>query len=369
MLTFRRVIFLCTVFGLIFSLISCQSSETPVPSQDTEIIDTENMYLAFKEGLDYINNREHFKYHSRFMVDAVYYKGFTKHRFFTLFNDPFLKAYSTNDTDEVRYRIAMFDEKPYYVYQHGNQFIKADQASEVTMSIVDYDQPLFGLLKHINKDLVTKHTGYYTFSYTYQEMITNHFRFLSHVDDMMFGEVNIDEDADLSSVTFEITVIMDETNSKSFETISIDLKEYMTLKYPLASKPQDRYDAARFTFQFSYTETTKDISAQMTYIQDDHQSFISEGLTEITLGEVMTADLQYMTDVDYFILIINETKTYHFEFTGIENVIFNLRNINNLKQSVRVNLGDNEIEQGTYYLYVYNYAETIGQVFFSFNEK
>jgi hypothetical protein len=162
---------------------------------------------------------------------------------------------------------------------------------------------------------------------------------------------------------------MNESIPQSFQSIAIDFEQYATLKYPVNTKLNDRYESARLTFEFSYVNHTKDITPETTLIPDDHQNYVTDDLTEIALGQMMMADLQYMYDLDFFKMTISETKTYHFEFSGILNVIFYIRNSENSSKFSRVQLGDIDLEEGTYYVYVMNFADTVGQVSFSFSEK
>ncbi len=367
----KRLFFFATVFSLMFGIAACENTETPVVTETPEVVETieDQIHEVFKVGFEYINSRDNYQMHTELMTDAVYFKGFNKHRYQVLFDDPFLKAYGTDTFGEVMYRIALLNQGPYFIYKHGDNFYKANPVTPETLNIVDFNHPSFSLLKKINKDQVTMQNSMYQFSLTYLEMMTDHQSILTYIDEGMKPEIIADEQADLSAVVFDITVIMNETTPQSFQSIIIDFQEYATLKYPINLKLNDRYEQARLTFEFSYENHTKDITPETTLIPDDHPNYVKDDLAEIILGQTMMADLQYMTDFDFFKLTILETKTYHFEFSGIFNVLFYIKHSENSSKYTLVRWGDIDLEQGTYYVYVMNYADTVGQVSFSFSEK
>jgi hypothetical protein len=371
MIRIKRFFFFISILSLLFGIAACENTESPVPTETPEIVETieDHIHEVFKVGFEYINNRDNYHVHTELMTDAVYFKGFRNHRYQVLFDDPFLKAYGTDTFGEVMYRIAVLNQGPYFIYKHGDNFYKANPVTPETMNIVDFNHPAFSLLKKINKDQVTMQNSMYQFSLTYLEMVTDHPSILTYIDEGMKAAIISDEQADLSAVVFDISVIMNESTPQSFQSIMIEFKEYATLKYPINLKLNDRYEQARLTFEFSYENHTKDITPETTLILDDHHNYVREDLVEITLGQTMMADLQYMTDFDFFKLTILETQTYHFEFSGIFNVIFYIKNSENSSKYTRIQSSDIDLEQGTYYVYVMNYADTVGQVYFSISAK
>lgn len=362
---YKHFALLCILMGLSFLVGACQTLEKPTSTID-EV--HQHMHPTFKEGFDNLQTRDHYMYHSNIVVQANRYRGFNKHQYIVPFKDPFLKAYGINTENEITYRIAMFDQIPYFVYKQDDIYYKADRLNDESLSMMEYDHPIFSLLKQADKDDVTELYNTYSFSVSYQDMITNHASVLAYIDQHMKNEMDKHDDADLSSVVFNIYVEMSPSNPMLFHSISIQFLEYISLTYPLTGVMTDSYTHGRVTFDFSYDSYTKDMSTSTTYLNDDHKNHVSDDLTFITIGETMTADLQYMVDLDYFKLTIQEKGTYHFDFTGINNVIFTLRHSENIMQSIRVNPGNISLNQGTYYFSIMNFNDTTGQVNFSFTK-
>ena len=69
------------------------------------------------------------------------------------------------------------------------------------------------------------------------------------------------------------------------------------------------------------------------------KDFISDNLVELHLGETLTTHFQYMVDIDYFKITIQQAESYEFEFSRINNDIFSMKHSENLLESIHINPG------------------------------
>ena len=302
-------------------------------------------------------------------VDATYFNGFSKNVYHVLFADPFLKAYGINGHNEVTYRIAKFDEKLHYVYKNDNNYIKADVISDVLFLLTEFDHPIFFLLKKADRDIVAEQNGVYDFSISYDQMIDYHPFIIQFIDSLMEPELDKNTHIDVSDAQFDITVRMNQTNPKSFQSIAIDFKEYLSLAYPLSLVPQDQYTKAKLIFEFAYNTYEKDITPSMDYSVDDQTNFYNPTVTELTIDQETTSSIQYLYDIDCFKIVLTAPKTLTFSFTGLTYVLNYRLNEDGTKMTELFPGNDYDFEVGTYYICIQNISEETGTVTFSFNEK
>jgi hypothetical protein len=350
---------------------ACQETGTEDPTDHIDhTTSTYSIPAMLNDGLEFIRNRDSYLIHTMMEIDADYYTFFTKHRYQVLFSDTFLKANEVNDTGEIYSRVGIIDDKAYTIYKQGTTWIKGDELDNLQRLYTDYDHIVFGLLKSSTIDQFTIQENVATVSYTYEEMLTKNPFILDFIDDWMSLEIDEATDIDLSNVTFDVTITMNDTNPNSFNRISIDMKDYLTLKFPLQSIPQDYYRDAKLIYEFSYGSYEKDITSSTPLVLDDHPNRLSDQAAVITINQDMTTLGQYQYDFDWFKITLTETKTLTFETNETLHTVYSYYNANDLTTQIGLYDGSPyELAPGTYYICVQTAHDVSTQVTFSLNEQ
>jgi hypothetical protein len=249
------------MFFIMISLISCQQAETPDPMDQTDpTLPTVSIPAMFNDGFDFIRGRDSYHVHTMLDIDSDNNSFITKHRHTVLFADSFLKANIVNDLGEIYTRVGIIDGDAYHIYKQGSSFIKGDELTDIERRFSDYDQPVFGLLRSTTVDKITLVENVGMLSYTYEEMLNKNPFILYLIDEWMKLEISEDPTPDLTLVDFNITVTMNDGIPVNFQRISIDIKDYLAVKFPLSSIPQDQYRDAKLIFDFAYDTYTKDLT-------------------------------------------------------------------------------------------------------------
>jgi len=372
MLIFKRMILIFIMFFIMISLISCQQAETPDPMDQTDpTLPTVSIPAMFNDGFDFIRGRDSYHVHTMLDIDSDNNSFITKHRHTVLFADSFLKANIVNDLGEIYTRVGIIDGDAYHIYKQGSSFIKGDELTDIERRFSDYDQPVFGLLRSTTVDKITLVENVGMLSYTYEEMLNKNPFILYLIDEWMKLEISEDPTPDLTLVDFNITVTMNDGIPVNFQRISIDIKDYLAVKFPLSSIPQDQYRDAKLIFDFAYDTYTKDITSDTQLIEDDHPNALQPNhMASISIKQDMTTLGQYQHDFDWFKLILTEPKTLTFLTNETLHTVYSFYNQNDLTKQIGLFDGSSyALQPGTYYICVQTTHDVSQQMTFSLNEQ
>lgn len=370
MLYMKKIFYIIIATSLMLTFFACQNKEEPIDQTDDPTTATYSIPAMINEGFEYIYNLDQYLVHTMIEVDADYHSFYTMHRYNVLFGDSFLEAHFVNAEGDIHSRVAVIDDKAYNIYKQGSTFVKGDELDPVQRRFVDFDHIAFGLLRSTTFDKFTIIENVATLSYTYDEMLNRNPFILYMIDEWMNLELDEVTDVDLSSVIFDITVTMSDGNPNSFSRISIDIKDYLTLKFPLQSNPQDHYRNAKLIYEFSYGNYDIDFTSDTPFTLDDHPNGLSEEAAVLPINQDVTLLGQYQHDFDWFKLVLTETKTLTFETNETLHTVYSYYNANDLTTQIGLYDGSPyELEPGTYYICVQTAHDVSTQVTFSLNEQ
>lgn len=368
MRSIKKICYVIVVVCLMLTFFACQETKKEDSTYPTTI--TYNIPDMLNDGLNFIKNRDSYLIHTMMDIDADYYQFITKHRQTVLFDDSFLKANFVDEAGEVFSRIGIIDEKAYNIYKQGTTYIRGDELNSLQQSMFDFHHFTFDLLESATIDMFNITENIATFSYTYDDILEKAPVLLQAIDEWMNLEIDEATDVDLSSVNFEITITMTDDHPNSFYRIAIDIKDYVALKYPLESIPQDNYREARLIYEFAYETYTKDITAETVLQLDDHPNGLSDQATLIAINQDATLLGQYQYDFDWFKIILTETKTLTFETNETLHTVYSFYNANDLSRQIGLfNGSPYELDPGTYYISVLTTHDVSTQITFSLNEQ
>jgi hypothetical protein len=360
MIVIKRVFYsiLIVLSLLIFS--SCNVEEIPVNTEE-EPTKTTSLEVA----LNNMKNGTQYKVEKTDWMLTKYDKGFNRRYFYVLFNDPTLLAYSLDEADRIVNRIVNFNQELSLMYRHEDTFIKGDPIGANQSIHYTYNHVIFEAIENAIFSKKGEGTDIYVLNYKYSDMLEKYPGVIQLIDQMMYPSIS--SDVDVSNTIIKLTISVGQSFVGSrIHSISIDAIDYVSQKYPLISKTNDTYQNVAMLFIFEYEDFQKDFTAETTYTNDDHSNFVTEEIEEITIGQSVTANLQYFRDYDFFKITLSEPKTLTFAYTGIDSSFYLYKQ--NENKSTYIPPGEISLEAGTYYISIHAVQEGIGTISFSFTE-